>query len=233
MNMNNPLPFPMADDTVFGGGLTYVSELLAIQMRNMEAMRLAQQKVLEGIGVLAKHQAEMLEGTLNDEYKCQNQNSSVRSFSHGCEVSPERPVGSGAHSHHLRSIACRRRGRRTNRASATTAKFMSVVTRNTMCQLPVASLIMLATGVRKARRSLGGVEEAQIHGREFRPERVGAGRREQAENLAPGEEDHRRKNHEGPRRRAQRSEQPISDAPQAECDGHGVFAADIVGDPAE
>ena len=49
---------------LFGGGLSYVSELLAIQMRNMEAMRLAQQQMLEGMGVLAKHQAEMLEGTL-------------------------------------------------------------------------------------------------------------------------------------------------------------------------
>jgi len=63
MNMNNSLPFPMAD-AAFGGGLSYVGELLAIQMRNMEAMRLAQQQMLEGMGVLAKHQVEMLEGTL-------------------------------------------------------------------------------------------------------------------------------------------------------------------------
>jgi hypothetical protein len=48
----------------FGGGLNYFSELLKIQMRNMEAMRLAQQKTLEGMGVLAQHQAEMLEGML-------------------------------------------------------------------------------------------------------------------------------------------------------------------------
>jgi hypothetical protein len=48
----------------FGGGLNYFSELLEIQMRNMEAMRLAQQKTLEGMGVLAQHQAEMLEGML-------------------------------------------------------------------------------------------------------------------------------------------------------------------------
>jgi phasin family protein len=71
MNMNNPLPFPMANDAAFGGGLSYVSELLAIQMRNMEAMRLAQQKMLEGIGVLAKHQAEMLEGTLRRSFDAQ------------------------------------------------------------------------------------------------------------------------------------------------------------------
>ena len=49
-----------------------------------------------------------------------------------------------------RSMARRRIGRKTNKANPTTAKFMIVVSRNTMCQLPVASLIMLATGVRKA-----------------------------------------------------------------------------------
>jgi phasin family protein len=70
MNMNNPLPFPTAD-AAFGGGLSYVSELLAIQMRNMEAMRLAQQQMLEGMGVLAKHQAEMLEGTLRRSFGAQ------------------------------------------------------------------------------------------------------------------------------------------------------------------
>src|SRR6266446_2243609 len=50
----------------------------------------------------------------------------------------------------VRSIARRRIGRKTKRASATTTKFMSVVTRNTICQLPVASLIRFATGVRNA-----------------------------------------------------------------------------------
>jgi phasin family protein len=71
MNTNNPLPFQVADGAAFGGGLGYVSELLAIQMRNMEAMLLAQQKILEGIGVLAKHQAEMLEGTLRRSFDAQ------------------------------------------------------------------------------------------------------------------------------------------------------------------
>ena len=33
-------------------------------MRNMEAIRQAQQKMLEGIGVLAKRQTEIIEGTL-------------------------------------------------------------------------------------------------------------------------------------------------------------------------
>jgi phasin family protein len=67
MNMNNPLPFPMAD-AALGGGLSYVSELLAIQMRNVEAMRMAQQQMLEGIGVMAKHQTEMLEGAFRRSF---------------------------------------------------------------------------------------------------------------------------------------------------------------------
>jgi hypothetical protein len=62
----------MADDAAFGGGLSYVSEILAIQMRNMEAMGLAQQKMLEGMGVLARHQAEMLEGTLRRSFGAQS-----------------------------------------------------------------------------------------------------------------------------------------------------------------
>src|SRR6202044_3639165 len=41
-------------------------------------------------------------------------------------------------------------GLRTNRANPTTAKFMIAVTTKTMCQLPVASLIKLAIGTRKA-----------------------------------------------------------------------------------
>ena len=41
-------------------------------------------------------------------------------------------------------------GLRTNSAIATTAMFMTAVSRNTRCQLPVDVLIMLATGTRKA-----------------------------------------------------------------------------------
>jgi hypothetical protein len=45
----------------FGGGLNYFGELLEIQTRNVEAIRLAQQKSLAGMGVLAQHQADMIE----------------------------------------------------------------------------------------------------------------------------------------------------------------------------
>src|SRR5580658_5742255 len=41
-------------------------------------------------------------------------------------------------------------GLSTNKASATTTKFMIAVTTNTMCQLPVESLMMLASGTRNA-----------------------------------------------------------------------------------
>src|SRR6185437_11970453 len=41
-------------------------------------------------------------------------------------------------------------GLSTNNAKPTTTRFMIVVSRNTMCQLPVDALIMLATGTRKA-----------------------------------------------------------------------------------
>jgi phasin family protein len=68
MNMENALPFSAADAA---GGLNCVSEIVAIQMRNIEAMRVAQQQMLEGIGVLAKHQAEMLEGTLRRSFGAQ------------------------------------------------------------------------------------------------------------------------------------------------------------------
>jgi hypothetical protein len=49
---------------IFGNGLKYFGDLLAIELRNMEAIGLAQQKMLEGMGLLAKRQAEIAEGTL-------------------------------------------------------------------------------------------------------------------------------------------------------------------------
>ena len=46
------------------GGFILFTDLIGIQMRNMEAVRQAQQKMLEGMGVLAKRQTEIIEGTL-------------------------------------------------------------------------------------------------------------------------------------------------------------------------
>jgi hypothetical protein len=46
------------------GGSNYMSDILAIQMRNMEALWQAQQEIMKGSGDLAKHQMEMLESTL-------------------------------------------------------------------------------------------------------------------------------------------------------------------------
>jgi hypothetical protein len=46
------------------GGFSFISDLIGIQMRNVEAIRQAQQKMLEGIGVLAKRQTEIIEGIM-------------------------------------------------------------------------------------------------------------------------------------------------------------------------
>ena len=55
----------MADPSLaVDGGFSFLTELMGIQMRNMEAIRQAQQKMLEGIGGLAKRQTDIIEGTL-------------------------------------------------------------------------------------------------------------------------------------------------------------------------
>jgi hypothetical protein len=68
MNMEKPFAFPTADAA---GGLNCVNEIVAIQMRNLEAMGLAQKQMLEGMNVFAKHQVEMLEGTLRRSFGAQ------------------------------------------------------------------------------------------------------------------------------------------------------------------
>ena len=56
---------------IFGNGLKYFCDLVAIELRNIEAIGLAQQKMLEGMGVLARHQAEMAEETLRRSFGAQ------------------------------------------------------------------------------------------------------------------------------------------------------------------
>jgi phasin family protein len=68
MNIETPFSFPTADAA---GGLNCVNEIVAIQMRNIEAMGVAHKQMLEGMSVLAKHQAEMLEGTLRRSFGAQ------------------------------------------------------------------------------------------------------------------------------------------------------------------
>ena len=53
---------------LFGSGFSYFCDLLAIELRNMEALGLAQQKMLEGIGVLAQRQAEIVDGTVRRSF---------------------------------------------------------------------------------------------------------------------------------------------------------------------
>ena len=49
---------------IFGNSLKYWSDLVAIELRNIEALGLAQQKMMEGWGVLAQRQAEIVQGAL-------------------------------------------------------------------------------------------------------------------------------------------------------------------------
>jgi|GraSoiStandDraft_46_1057282.scaffolds.fasta_scaffold397581_1 hypothetical protein len=49
----------------FGTSLKYWSDVAAIELRNIEAFGLAQQKMLEGWGLLAQRQAEIAQGTLS------------------------------------------------------------------------------------------------------------------------------------------------------------------------
>jgi hypothetical protein len=44
---------------LLSGGLKYQMDVLAIELRNLEALGLAQQKLIEGIGALLQHQTEM------------------------------------------------------------------------------------------------------------------------------------------------------------------------------
>jgi hypothetical protein len=46
------------------GGFSFFTDLIGIQMRNMEAIQQAQQKMLEGMGVLVERQTEIIGGTL-------------------------------------------------------------------------------------------------------------------------------------------------------------------------
>jgi hypothetical protein len=63
--VNEPGEFGMVDTAVsVAGGFGFLTDLIGIQMRNIEAIQEAQQKTLEGIGVLAKRQTEIIEGTL-------------------------------------------------------------------------------------------------------------------------------------------------------------------------
>ncbi len=83
------------------------------------------------------------------------------------------------------------------------------------------------------RRALGRVQHAVVRGRELLAVHVGAGRREQRIDLAPGEEHHARQDHEHQRVMGKLQQCVDADAFQHEGDEHRVLAADIVGNPAE
>lgn len=49
---------------IFGNGMKYLFDVAAIELRNMEALGQAQQKLMEGWSLLAQRQAEIAQGTL-------------------------------------------------------------------------------------------------------------------------------------------------------------------------
>lgn len=53
---------------IFGSSLKYWTDIVTIELRNIEALGLAQQKMLEGWGVLAQRQAEMVQGTMHRSF---------------------------------------------------------------------------------------------------------------------------------------------------------------------
>lgn len=53
---------------IFGNSLKYLSDMVAIELRNFEALGLAQQKMMEGWGQLAQRQAEIAQGTFRRSF---------------------------------------------------------------------------------------------------------------------------------------------------------------------
>ena len=101
--------------------------------------------------------------------------------------------------------------------------------------LPVAGIGLDRQEDREQQRRgpLRRVEQARIGGRVLVPERVGAGRREQRVDLAPGEEHEAGQQHEGHRDVGEHAECEDAEAFDQEGDDHRVLAADMVGDPSE
>jgi len=54
---------------IFGNGLKYWYDVVAIELRNIEALGLAQQKMMEGWGQVAQRQAEIAQGTLRRSFE--------------------------------------------------------------------------------------------------------------------------------------------------------------------
>jgi hypothetical protein len=53
---------------IFGNGMKYLFDVAAIELRNMEALGQAQQKLVEGWSLLAQRQAEIAQGTLRRSF---------------------------------------------------------------------------------------------------------------------------------------------------------------------
>src|SRR5260221_2519957 len=101
--------------------------------------------------------------------------------------------------------------------------------------MPTAGVILqhVAKRHQQRARSLGGVEQPGIDSGELAAEDVGAGRGEEAVDLAPGEEDKTAEDDEILRVLAEHAEHPDADRFDREGDEHRILAADIVRDPAK
>src|SRR5436190_17819874 len=90
-------------------------------------------------------------------------------------------------------------------------------------------------GKRYQQRSsaLRGVEHPVMRGRELPAVNVGAGRREERVELAPGKEHDTRQKNEQDRMSREPVKRIDADAFNQEGDEHRVFAADVVRDPSE
>ena len=75
---------------LFGAGFSYFCDLFAIELRNLEALGLAQQKMFEGMGALAQRQAEIVDGTFRRSLDTRASANGPASPTHGSNCT--RPV---------------------------------------------------------------------------------------------------------------------------------------------
>src|ERR1700694_42744 len=85
----------------------------------------------------------------------------------------------------------------------------------------------------KRRRSLGSEDESVVSGGVLGAEDIGAKRRKQTVDLAPGEEHQSGEEHESERIRTVLAQRPDTHSLEQEGDEHGVFSPEDIGDPAE
>ncbi len=147
----------------------------------------------------------------------------------GSEVSAD---GAGADHRDLHLRIRARSGLSTMSAIPAAAKLRTLATMKTVRQPSVPVARDVREGHQQRRHALGGVKEAGVRRCVGRAVGVGAGRGKETVDLAPGEEDQARQQHEQDRIGAEAAQQQDADSFQREGQEHRVLAADPVGDPA-